>query len=160
MIRVAAVDPGGRTGLVTLEVPSAASILSTNGASLVIKAMNEGRLGLENIDGTELDQTKALYYKLRDFNVVIIEDYIIRVPLKTTRREALSPVRIAFGLDLLLTMSSVFNGGIVYQQSTQLSVITDDRLKAWGLWLPGQRNKDIRAALKHLLIYLRAPHSV
>lgn len=149
-MKVASIDPGGRSGLVIIEY------LFRSPAHLTVsRAMVKGTLLLENVNGKETAQVEALYRKVKGCDVVIIEDYIIRVPLKTTARKALSPVRIGFGVDLLLGMSPKFSGQVIWQQPSDIGVITDDRLRAWGLWLPGQINKDIRAAMKHLIIYLR-----
>lgn len=153
-MRIGAVDPGGRTGLVTIELPGYGPFRG-NATDAVVLAMREGRLTLQNINGPELDQAWTLYRELRFFDVVVCEDWQIPAKTSNRNRETLSPVRIAFGLELLLAQSRMFEGVFIYQQPTQMGVITDDRLRAWGLWLLGEKNKDIRSALKHLLIYLR-----
>lgn len=162
-MKIGSVDPGGRTGLIKIETRQLVIIggrgfgKADRSALAVIKdAMQHDRFIGCNIHGTELEQAQELYRRLRAFDVVIIEDWQIPAKISTRKHEALSPVRIGFGLALLLTMSPRFKGKIVWQQPTQMGVITDDRLRQWGLWLPGQENKDIRSAMKHLIIYLRS----
>ncbi len=84
-------------------------------------------------------------------DILVIEDYIIRLPIRSTERELLAPVRVLFGLELY------FQGKIkiVRQMPSEMSVVTDTRLKVWGLWKPGYGWKDARAATKHLIVYAR-----
>ncbi len=149
-MKIASVDPGGRTGLVTIEYKFRGS-----GHLTVQRAKRDQRLITRNVHGSEDQQTRFLYEECREYDVVVIEDFQLPAKVHTRNRELLSPVRIGFGLALLLGMSPKFNGKVVWQQPTQMGVITDDRLREWGLWLPGQVNKDIRSAMKHLIIYLR-----
>lgn len=164
-MKIASVDPGGRTGLVLLELDPTKTMVFVGGrrsgkadrisSTVVIEALKEDRLRWMNIHGDEELQARNLYELLKFYDVVIIEDFQLSAKVHTRNSELLSPVRIGFGLSLLLNMSPKFKGKIVWQQPTQMGVITDDRLRSWGLWLPGERNKDIRSAMKHLLIYLR-----
>lgn len=164
-MKIASVDPGGRTGLVLLELDPTKTMVFNGGrrtgaadrisSTVVIEALKEDRLRWMNIHGDEEVQARNLYGALKFHDIVIIEDWQIPAKVSTRNRDSLSPVRIGFGLSLLLNMSPKFKGKIVWQQPTQMGVITDDRLRSWGLWLPGQENKDIRSAMKHLLIYLR-----
>lgn len=164
-MKIASVDPGGRTGLVLLELDPTKTMVFNGGkragfqdrisSTIVQEAMKDNRLSWRNVCGDELTQVENLYGTCRRSDVVIIEDFQIPANISSRKHEVLSPVRIGFGLALLLKMSKTFNGRVVWQQPTQMGVITDDRLRAWGLWLPGESNKDIRSAMKHLLIYLR-----
>lgn len=45
--------------------------------------------------------------------------------------------------------------GITYQSAAQAKgVVTDKRLKSWGLWVPGQQHA--RDAIRHAVTYLRS----
>jgi hypothetical protein len=153
-MKIASIDPGGITGVVLIDIGKWPIQSMRTAAHLMIKrAIDSGKLKWMDVKGPEEKQVWELYRLVKNHDVVIYEDYIPRAPIKTTKRESLSPVRISFGLELLLNKSEKFNGKVVRQQSTQMGVITDERLKRWGLWVVG--SKDVRSAMKHLVIYLR-----
>ncbi len=93
MTRVAAVDPGGRTGLVTIELPGH-GLFRGNATEAVKLAVNEGRMTHQNINGTELDQAWILYRELRFFDVVVCEDWQIPVKTSNTNRTERLPIPI------------------------------------------------------------------
>lgn len=89
--------------------------------------------------------------RIPELDVVVIEDFTVRE--RTKDRSLLSPVRLANQLLMMLALSNDLEVFVKWQQPSEMSVATDDRLKAWDLWLPGK--KDARAATKHLIRYLR-----
>lgn len=75
---------------------------------------------------------------------------------KTESSHMLSPIRVLAAFEAFMCQQNELR---LVEFSTQSpsdkSIITDQRLKAWGFWLPGKANKDIRDAIRHLIVKLR-----
>lgn len=82
---------------------------------------------------------------------VIIEDFTLRE--RTKRRDLLSPIRVTAHLQSIMMMSKHELPPIHLQSASDKSAITDDRLKHWGLWVPGKPHA--MDALRHLIVWLR-----
>jgi len=76
-------------------------------------------------------------------SVVVIEDFILRLPVKGTQREGLSSARIGFALALELRQMSL---PVVWQQPVEMKLIKG---RVSG------RNEHERDAVKHLKVYWR-----
>lgn len=147
--RIFCIDPGGTTGWVYGQV-------QMNGSAhhQLAVAVLKGRMAYGQFKGSEngaIDQMLQLI-KEHKAETVVIEDYVVRLPYKNTHRAGLSPARIGAGLAYALSgVPSVTQ--VKFQMPSQMAVITDDRLKAWGLWLPGKPHAC--DAMRHMVIYLR-----
>jgi hypothetical protein len=87
----------------------------------------------------------------RNAGEVVIEDFILRE--RTQSRDLLAPVRLAAKLDDRLYVTN-WRGNLTYQSpSDAKSIITDERLKQWGLYETGSPH--IRDAWRHLVKRLR-----
>lgn len=85
------------------------------------------------------------------FSEMIIEDFILRE--RTMSKSLLSPVRMAARLETLLEIRSEAFGIPLQQPSSAKSVVTDERMRRWGLWIKGQQHA--RDACRHLILRLR-----
>ena len=160
MERFVSVDPGVTTGVVVLDLynwwrsDDLYSMLASLKARVEDGVSGGMRCRQMEIHGSEASQIDEIYGLIYDGNVaksVIIEDFILR--LGTKDRQLLAPVRLAARLEDRL-YSSGFGGEIVYQTpSDAKSIVTDDRLKHWGLWHVGSPH--IRDAWRHMIKYLR-----
>lgn len=177
-IRVCAVDPGVTTGFVSVDLPVSWREGDLYRLLSSIKDLGEraekSALGLSEIGtngGTEwygcrsqelhgnesgqIDSMEGVILGKRGrylpASVVVIEDFILRE--RTQSRQLLAPVRVSARLEDRLH-SHGYKGEIVYQTpSDAKSIVTDERLKAWGLWHSGSPH--IRDAWRHLVKYLR-----
>jgi hypothetical protein len=165
--RYIAVDPGVVTGLVQVDLPG-------NWRSMDLYKLLSALFQLDieaNLKGTEwpgcramelhgyengqIDEIERLIFvrkgRLLPAKSVIIEDFILRE--RTQSRSLLAPVRITAALTDRL-YSKGYRGEVVLQSpSDAKSIVTDSRLKAWGLWHEGSPH--IRDAWRHLVKYLR-----
>lgn len=82
---------------------------------------------------------------------VVLEDFILRQG--TQARNLLSPVRLSAGLAQEVLRSNRLIGVTMQSASDAKSVVTDDRLRALGLWQVGQQHA--RDACRHLALFLR-----
>lgn len=84
-----------------------------------------------------------------DVGVVVIEDFILRLPVKGTDRDGLSAPRVGFGLYVRLGVDLPLVRR-VWQQPGDMGVIKDDDLR-----VRKGRIEHERDAIKHLLCYGR-----
>lgn len=84
--------------------------------------------------------------------VVVCEDFQLRGD-RLRGREALDPVRVAESLRSWLR-AHLWRGRWEWQQASDAkAVVTDKRLRRWGLWIPG--NPHARDAIRHALLWQR-----
>lgn len=89
--------------------------------------------------------------KVTQVTDLVIEDFILRQ--RTKARNLLAPVRLTAGLVQEVLRSEKLIGITIQSGSDVLGTITDERLKALGLWQVGQQHA--RDACKHLAFFLR-----
>lgn len=158
--RYVAVDPGVTTGFVLCDLPS--NWRSMDLYRLLSSYASGGneynwcrQLELHGTESWQIDQMEALILGRKGRAIsahsVVIEDFILRQ--RTQDRSLLAPVRVGAMLTDRL-YSKGFQGQIVWQSpSDAKSIVTDTRLKSWGLWHIGSPH--IRDAWRHLTKYLR-----
>lgn len=84
---------------------------------------------------------------------VVIENFSFRE--KTKSRHLLTPIRVGAAFEAFMLMENDLRyTKVSYQMPAEMSIITDERQRRWGLWLPGK--KDANVAIKHLIIKLRS----
>lgn len=138
---IMAVDPGGTTGVAVCEVGRGVSHY------LVAKEHEAGRLRLEQLEGGwkfQCHMLLAMCEQLRP-DAVVIESFQLR-----TKLAQLSPVQIGSVLDFEL---GKLHMPVEWQTPSERSVMTDARLRGWGLWTPGKPHQ--MDALRHLLVFAR-----
>ena len=82
---------------------------------------------------------------------LVVEDFVLRE--RTMGRNLLAPVRLTAGIAQEVLWSEKLIGVTVQSPSDAKSVVTDERLKALGLWIRGQQHA--RDACRHLALFLR-----
>lgn len=147
-MRIVAVDPGGMTGLVLVNlldhIPSefnAPSHELVKGAEPTIIEVN-----CHDINKGFAEMNTIVHEFGPD--VVVYEMFYL-----WTVAADLSPVKL---ITLMEWEWSRWTE-LVPQNPSERSVITDLRLKNWWLWSPGK--KDANAAMKHLLVWMRKSQS-
>lgn len=165
--RYVAVDPGVTTGLVQVDLPrnwrsgdlyKILSALRNLGADALSRGEEWPACRCMELLGPESGQIDEMIGLILGRNgrqlpakAVIIEDFILRQGTKD--RSLLAPVRVTARLEDRL-YSHHYGGDIVFQSpSDAKSIVTDTRLKQWGLWHSGSPH--IRDAWRHLVKYLR-----
>jgi hypothetical protein len=165
--RYVAVDPGVVTGLVQVDLPGNwremdLYLLLKSLFELDLDANSRGTewpgcraMELHGWESGQVDEMQGLILGTKGrqlaASAVIIEDFILR--LGTKDRSLLAPVRVFAKLEDRL-YSKGYRGEIVLQSASDAkSIVTDSRLKAWGLWHEGSPH--IRDAWRHLVKYLR-----
>ena len=141
-MNIFAVDPGGTTGWAYAK-------------AVDIQTLPAGECDMDII-GAEMagDENQQAYDLFRLIKqvwpvAVVIEDFI---PRKLDQsRHFLSPVRITAKLELLLWRDE--KRWWRQMPSLAMSTITDEHLKATGLWIPGQPHAN--DAQRHALTYTR-----
>ena len=81
---------------------------------------------------------------------VLVEDFTLR--RFGMDKNLLAPVRMASYLRALLRPEPMLEWH--WRESSARNVITDARLRQWGLWVPGSAHK--RDAVRHLAAWLRS----
>lgn len=82
---------------------------------------------------------------------LVVEDFILRTQDK--RKTTLDPIRVTAALVAVLRDRG-WRGKLVMQQPSQMSIATDERLRAWKLWVKGSAHK--RDAMRHAVAYLNS----
>lgn len=139
-------DPGGTTGW---------SIFQCHPESLI---QNDVRV-LDNIDywkmgqfsGLENKQATECFELVKSWPgcAVVIEDFILRKMSKD--EDLLAPVRLIAKIELLLWQEGIRS--FRQQPSEAKTTATDERLKSWGLYVPGEEHA--RDASRHSITWLR-----
>lgn len=154
------VDPGGTTGYFWARVRADSK---EPAHVLVDTAMSEEHVGFGQIKCSP-NETLGVRRLMREIentdtiwgvDVLAVEDFILRGAIKTTKREGLAPVRVIAAMQYALELSPVSAKVVMQSPSNAKGVITDTRLREWGLWLPGERHRHVRDAMRHCLLYLR-----
>jgi hypothetical protein len=163
LLNLAAVDPGGRTGLACACIapgrllPHDAvreAIVQRRGMVLQVEGdFNEQVVEIkEHLDERVL---KSGYGRQRAYevrNVLAIEGFSLWDA--HMRDSALFPVRIAAKLEFYLWLEDS-PWEIVWQQPSDMRTVSDNALRSWAMWMKGKGKKDARAALKHLIVLAR-----
>lgn len=150
LVSVMALDPGGTTGWALLTVPRRNISNRHQGSVLDDVQLECGQIFGEEHDAIEEIATLVIGHLEA---ALVIEDFIVR--RMDPSREFLSPVRIMTVIEhdcYRLKRPS-------WRQSPAdaKTVVTDDRLKRWGLWTKGQQHA--RDATRHGILFLRRARS-
>jgi hypothetical protein len=181
MLTVVGVDPGGVTGwcVARLDPDQAVAAGQPDSVLAALTGMWVGQIGGPEVD--HVDAVLAAVYGpvsrlLHDWHadtvfddeaegdaewvadVVVVESFNLRVSLSrgaASKRETLSPVRISFGIEYGLH-SRGYEGVLITQgsgASDAKAVVTDDRLRDWGLYVGAkERKRHQRDAQRHALL--------
>ena len=106
--------------------------------------------------GVTLDQLHLTSRRVSNGSVgwvtdIVIEDFILRE--RTKDRSLLSPVRLTSAIVQEVLRSEKLIGLTLISSSDSKSAITDDRLRALGLWIVGKQHA--RDACRLLALFLR-----
>ena len=110
------------------------------------------------INGPVVEQAAAMMALVNEASpnpnrvCVVVEDFILR--RHTKGRELLSPVRITAMLEVLLRQHSMPKFQL-QQPAEAKNVVTDERLKMWGLYESKGALRHARDADRHALLWLR-----
>ncbi len=163
---IAAIDPGLSTGCAWACVGrKELKRLGAHGA--LLSAVEAGRWQGEEINGDSdaarvqaillwLESRHEATYRVTSgymsaVSHFIVEDFVRRED--TTDSSLLAPVRIMEKLFEWVLPDDPLMQVLKQQPSQAKSVVTDDRLKSWGLWMRGSRH--VRDANRHIIIALR-----
>ena len=178
MLTVVGVDPGGVSGWCVARLDPDRALLAGQPESVLaaLTAMWVGQIGGPEVDHVDavLDCVYGLssvlesrWHGLRvvgsgleqwEASHVVVESFNLRTSLSrgaASKHETLSPVRISFGIEWALHDRG-FDGVVIARgsgASDAKAVITDDRLKEWGLYVgPKDRKRHQRDAQRHALL--------
>lgn len=124
---------------------------SSAGAALI---MNEAQTALAlyiEILGLHERSAALTGGSVKQVTDLVIEDFVLRE--RTKARNLLAPVRLTAALVQEVLRDSKQMGITLQSPSDAKSVVTDDRLRALGLWQVGQVHA--RDACRHLALFLR-----
>lgn len=146
MFQVCAFDPGGTTGWAVFHVHEVA--MYDPGYPILANVEYWWAGEFSGALVKQSDEMVELCEAWEDADIVS-EDFILRQFLPG--REVLDPVRLNFALECRVRPRIV-----AYQQSSlAMSVVTDDRMRAWGFWNPLAGKPHARDAVRHAVTYLR-----
>jgi hypothetical protein len=158
-MRVLAVDPGSTTGYVLWEGDEG----YVGGLDVHLGVLRRGEF-----KGGWKAGASGVFTACRAWNadVLVLEDFILEGGDHSSEREGLDSCRINAVVEFNLNRDGpdLDDGGvvgrlgvvipIVYQTASQAKgIITDERLRKWGLWHRGSAH--VRDAHRHLCLYLR-----
>lgn len=161
-----AVDPGGSTGLAWARLRDEGTI----------QARLEERTfdGYETIKGHWMAQARIIVNEWLSFQLecklaglpayMVMEDFIL-TKMKSSDREGLYPVWVGAAImGYRNGMADAYESNglgpaapvrVVWQQPGQAATYaTDDRLRRWGLWIPGAAHVHERSARRHLALFV------
>lgn len=151
-MRIAAVDPGVESGWAYVDLEdSDLDVLRARGTTVWLKEWggNKRVRSGQCVSEDEVQNALEVCNALGEVHVVAVESFELRASRKLRGRGALAPK----GVGTLLR--AAYGERVVMQSASQAkSVVTDDRLKDWGLWVKGQQHA--RDAIRHLVVALRA----
>jgi hypothetical protein len=160
------IDPGQSTGL-------AWGRFVENG-SVADRVKSRTDYHTATVTGTEISQARNIFRLWEIFQLhayrdglpyeLIIEDFIL-TRLRSSDRSGISPVRITsalLGYRHGLADAYEFAGygpsrvvePIFQQPSDAFSYATNERLRRWGLWIPGTAKEHEREAIAHMCLRL------
>lgn len=155
MIRILGVDPGGVTGLCRLEIDAEVG----DGGSVVDRVH---KCEMRQIGGPEWDHVDLIMEMGVDVvggyavDYFAVESFVLRVGLNrgaASRTETLSPIRVTAMLEYALWSRQEDIPVILQSPGDAKSVVTDERLKEWGLYVgPKERLRHQRDAQRHALL--------
>lgn len=134
-MRIASLDPGTKSGLVFWE----GELRRYSGSEVA-----DGLAGAWEIDsGAWLNSAQAMAHMIVEYGaeLVLYEDFILEGGSHSSDRSGLDPVRIACGVEALLRVGAPFVVVEPFSRNVK-SVMTDERMKLWGLWLQGRKGFD------------------
>ena len=132
-MRLLGIDPGVRTGVALLDVPT------DQPPTLIFSDEIYG--GLSGF---------STWWDTRpDYDVLVCEDFILRQGLHGVNLE---PVRIIAFLEPYAPMMQPPAG--------RKKAVSDETLKRLGLYLPGEKQRNAREAVRHAVVYLKRIHHV
>lgn len=159
-MRVMGIDPGETTGWAVCDVIDTGVVV-----------LSYGQINCEDLltSGFTIDQPHSKYVRYRAValalmqivaaeavEVCVIEDFTLR-QMTTTKAEGISPVRIGAMLEVWLNdimPTEHPDIRVAWQTPSQAkTVVNDKRMKALGLWIPG--NPHACDAVRHVDLYRR-----
>lgn len=149
LYRLDSFDPGGRTGIATFILDWSQEIGSSFGR---IRSWNT-----KLIEGSDRQQNIMMHSYLQadpfhlGKHVVLSEDFILDT--FSSDRELLSPVRRNAVLEW--HCQELHIPFVTQPREIAMSTATNERLQRWGFYT---KQKDVRAAVKHGLTFIRRCH--
>lgn len=98
-------------------------------------------------DSQDLSEEKGVDIRLD----IAVEDYIL-TRFDSSDREGLDPVRVTSAFNMLLAVDPYSPKIELQQASDAMGYATNDRLRHWGVWVPGSQREHERDARRHLLL--------
>lgn len=139
-VRLVSVDPGTHTGLVVCTVSANSLVVEES-----VEFVGRGVTGEARVVG-QVGEVLRRWVP----DAVLIEDFVLRLPAGSSKREGLSACRIGFGVYL---GCEPLGFTVEWTQPSALSVLTNQRLRTMGLWIKGSEH--VRDALKHVVLWKR-----
>ena len=130
-MNIATLDPGGTCGMALYDDGS-------------VKL-------LEFSKGTDLLNAWAVLELIAGLEEVVVERFVPQ-PTKGYTWQSLSAMRVGAMLEALIDASGLLIE-VSWQVPSDMTVASDERLKAWGWWWPGHPHA--MDALRHLIVFLR-----
>lgn len=156
-MRIVGIDPGTHTGCAWWESWDGwtAGQASLQSCTFVAKS----GLVVEEVSSVVLPVVNWVLEV--DPDLVVIEDFTLRGTgsVKSSKKEGISPARIAAGIvtGLLLGERWRVGGEIAFQQPSEMSALTNERLRGRGVWVPdkgGVSSEHRRDAWRHIIVAL------
>lgn len=146
MLTTIGLDPGGTTGWAVTQIPNS----SMSGSNGVLAGM---KLECGQFEGSHDEQTDQIIELIFSYEepAVVMEDFELR-----QLQVELSPVQIAAKVEYELHREALDGLMIPYflqKAALAKTTVTNDRLKRWGLWVPGQRHA--RDGIRHCITFNR-----
>lgn len=151
-LHILGIDGGGTTGWARLTVPRASVYGSEPGKIL---SWDQGQFyGDENRQVDEIcrlaRETQSLDYNIGP--AIVVEDFILSTHVRG--EQVLSPVRVNAKIDYAIHLGRAGDSRLTIQnRQIAKTTATDDRLKAWGLYVRGEEHA--RDAMRHAVTALR-----
>jgi hypothetical protein len=152
---VMAVDPGQTTGWVISDLREERMAVGATHMMVKEGLMNYGQVGGGTTVESECKQARFLLQACEHHEVelVVMESFFLFPDQGHSPDPAgIAPVRIISRFEMInwLTLPTY---PITFQTPSEKSVITDERLRRWGLWKPGKPHAN--DAMRHLCVFAR-----
>lgn len=184
-MRWCGIDPGDTTGIAFWDDDQESLLYVEQVDSWALFADHRGQMwGADPHLSLAVEQLVRLIVEYQP-DVIVIEEFTLRLPASSSDRSGLSPVRVISMLDVWLTevlvadegtevaewMQGVLEGGgLRFQQPSEKSVMTDARLRKRGWWITPKSGKTasgsggggphVRDAARHIAVAYRKEHSL
>lgn len=158
---ICSIDPGVTTGIVAAKVDLRSGMVECQCVEVECGEVSGGFVGEWDAGYWVSCETRLVSWLVGyicgiDCDLVLMEDFALRVGVTSLSRSVLLPARVGFAVSCVLAAcgDGPWGGVFKFVPPSEMGVMDNDRLRALGCYVRGGRGH-ARDAIRHLAIELR-----